>query len=47
MLDYGLTLAWARLSGLEARLGAAGRIKKGDLADEDLVSLLWVAPLPG
>jgi len=34
VLDYGLTVAWARLSGLEARLSAAGRIKKGDLADD-------------
>ncbi|MBP7482059.1 MAG: hypothetical protein KA788_05935 [Lacunisphaera sp.] len=33
VLDHGLTLAWQRLSGLEARLSAAGRIKKGDLAD--------------
>lgn len=34
VLDYGLTVAWARLSGLEARLNGASRIKKGDLADE-------------
>ena len=34
VLDYGLTLAWARVSGLEARLSVAARVKKGDLADD-------------
>ena len=34
VLDYGLTLAWARISGLEARLSEAGRVRKGDLADD-------------
>lgn len=34
VLDYGLASAWARLSRVEARLSAAGQIKKRDLADE-------------
>jgi hypothetical protein len=34
VLDYALTLAWARISGLEARLSDAGRIKKGELPDD-------------